>query len=78
MERPGGARGLPRRRRPRGLSRAAPQLNVLQLAFPVQIAIGLAALIASLPLIATVLQNWTDGYDAMLGAVLGALGGGGG
>lgn len=60
------------------LGRAAPQLNILQLAFPVQIAIGLAALLASLPLIGAVLQGWTATYDSSVGGVLRALGGGGG
>ena len=58
------------------LSRAAPQLNILQLAFPVQIAIGLATLIASLPLIASVLQGWTGSFDGLLERVLGSLAGG--
>jgi flagellar biosynthetic protein FliR len=58
------------------LSRAAPQLNILQLAFPIQIAIGLLTLLASLPLIAAVLQGWTGMYDGMVGGVLRALGGG--
>lgn len=58
------------------LSRAAPQLNILQLAFPIQIAIGLATLCATIPLIAAVLSDWTGGYDAMVGGVLRAFGGG--
>jgi flagellar biosynthetic protein FliR len=58
------------------LSRAAPQLNILQLAFPIQIAIGLLTLLASLPLIAAVLQGWTGTYDGMVGGVLRAFGGG--
>jgi flagellar biosynthetic protein FliR len=58
------------------LSRAAPQLNILQLAFPVQIAIGLLTLLASIPVIATVLGEWAGTYDGLLGGVLRALGGG--
>jgi flagellar biosynthetic protein FliR len=58
------------------LSRAAPQLNILQLAFPIQIAIGLLTLLASLPLIAAVGQGWTGMYDGMVGGVLQAFGGG--
>jgi flagellar biosynthetic protein FliR len=34
------------------LSRAAPQLNILQLAFPVQILVGLSALVVSVPVVA--------------------------
>ena len=55
------------------LSRAAPQLNILQLAFPIQIAIGLAALAASIPLIATFFTGWTGAYDGIVGRVLEAL-----
>ena len=57
------------------LSRAAPQLNILQLAFPVQIAIGLVTLFASIPMIAAVLGGWSGAYDGMLDGVLRALGG---
>ena len=52
------------------LSRAAPQLNILQLAFPIQIAIGLVTLLASLPLMAAVLGNWAGTFDDMVGGVL--------
>ena len=48
------------------LSRAAPALNILSLAFPVQIAVGLFALMAALPLIALLVANWATGYDGML------------
>ena len=58
------------------LSRAAPQLNILQLAFPVQIAIGLVTLAAAVPVIAAVLSGWSATYDTMLDGVLRALGGG--
>ena len=58
------------------LSRAAPQLNVLAVAFPVQIAIGLFTLFASLSLIATFFGGWTGTYDAMLDRVFGAMLGG--
>jgi flagellar biosynthetic protein FliR len=57
------------------LSRAAPQLNVLSVAFPIQIGVGLFVLAASLPLIATVLTNWQTGYDGMLTSVFRAFGG---
>ena len=58
------------------LSRAAPQLNVLSVAFPVQIGLGLLALFASLPLIATFFTDWASTYDGMVGGVLRVLGGG--
>ncbi|MBV9880919.1 MAG: flagellar biosynthetic protein FliR [Gemmatirosa sp.] len=40
------------------LSRAAPQLNVLTVAFPLQIGIGLVAIVASLAFIATWMTGW--------------------
>lgn len=55
------------------LSRAAPQLNVLSVAFPIQIAIGLFALMAALPFIATFFTGWEAGYDGMLERMLGVL-----
>lgn len=55
------------------LSKAAPQLNVLQVAFPIQIAIGLAALAASIPLVATFFAGWTGPYDGLVGRVLEAM-----
>lgn len=58
------------------LSRAAPQLNVLSVAFPLQIGIGLFALAAALPLIATFFTGWAGAYDGMVGGVLRVLGGG--
>lgn len=48
------------------LGRAAPQLNVLWVSFPVQIAVGLVALIAALPGIGRFLGGWTGVYDGML------------
>ncbi|MDQ6827716.1 MAG: flagellar biosynthetic protein FliR [Gemmatimonadota bacterium] len=55
------------------LSRAAPQLNVLALAFPIQIGLGLFALAASLPYIAAYFINWQTDYDVMLTTVFRAL-----
>ncbi len=46
--------------------RAAPQLNLLTLAFPIQIMLGLAALAASLPLIG----RWLAGWDGVYGGLL--------
>jgi flagellar biosynthetic protein FliR len=48
------------------LGRAAPQLNVLWVSFPVQIAVGLLALIAALPAIGRFLAGWAGVYDGML------------
>jgi flagellar biosynthesis protein FliR len=58
------------------LGRAAPQLNVLQVAFPVQIGVGLLALTASIPLIATFFNGWAGEYDGLLTRLFGALHGG--
>lgn len=60
------------------LSRIAPQLNVLSVAFPVQIGLGLLALAASIPLISVFFSGWAGFYDASLTQLLGALAGGGG
>lgn len=59
------------------MGRAAPQLNVLAVAFPVQIGLGLLALFAALPLIATYFINWEPSYDAALTRVFSAFAGGG-
>jgi flagellar biosynthetic protein FliR len=48
------------------LSRAAPQLNILSLAFPVQIGLGLFAFGAALPMIALWFQGWDTAYDGVL------------
>ena len=55
------------------LSRAAPQLNVLSVAFPIQIGIGLFALFGALPYLATFFTGWEPGYDAMLERMLGVM-----
>ena len=54
-------------------ARVAPQLSILQLAFPIQIAIGLLTLLASLPLVAATLGGWSGTYDGMVGGVLRVL-----
>jgi flagellar biosynthesis protein FliR len=59
------------------LGRAAPQLNVLALAFPIQIGLGLLVLASTLPLIGTFFLGWTAIYDGMLGQVLAAFTAGG-
>ncbi|MEO6445746.1 MAG: flagellar biosynthetic protein FliR [Gemmatimonadaceae bacterium] len=58
------------------LSRAAPQLQILQLAFPVQIIVGLGTLIATLPFIASWFLGWESVYDGMLTRAMTALTGG--
>lgn len=60
------------------LSRIAPQLNVLSVAFPIQIGLGLFAFAASIPLIAVFFSNWTSFYDGTLTHLLGAFATGGG
>lgn len=40
------------------LTRAAPQINVLTVAFPIQIALGLVALVASLAFVGTFMTGW--------------------
>jgi flagellar biosynthetic protein FliR len=59
------------------LSRAAPQLNILQLAFPVQILVGLSALIVSIPVLGAWFLGWDAAYDGIVGRVFSALVGGG-
>jgi len=58
------------------LSRAAPQLNILSVAFPLQIGVGLFALACSLPLLATHFGTWAGSYDTLLTGLLGAFTGG--
>jgi flagellar biosynthetic protein FliR len=48
------------------LGRAAPQLNVLTVAFPLQITIGLFALLAALPAMARFFEGWSGTYDGMM------------
>lgn len=60
------------------LTRAAPQLNILSIAFPIQIAIGLFAFAASIPAIGTFYLGWNDVYSGMIGVVLQSFGAGGG
>lgn len=59
------------------LGRAAPQLNVLSVAFPVQIGLGLVAFGLSIPFLAYALGGWRAGYDGILTNVLGAFARGG-
>ncbi|HLU24489.1 MAG: hypothetical protein DIU79_07255 [Actinobacteria bacterium] len=58
------------------LARAVPQMNMLMVAFPVQIGIGLLTLAVALPLIGTTFLLWPDAYEAMVTRILDALIGG--
>jgi flagellar biosynthetic protein FliR len=55
------------------LGRAAPQLNILSVAFPVQIMLGLITLAASIPAIGHLLAGWASINDSMLGPIVRAL-----
>jgi flagellar biosynthetic protein FliR len=60
------------------LTRAAPQLNILSIAFPIQIAAGLFAFAASIPAIGTFYLGWDGVYADLVGNVMAAFGGAGG
>ena len=54
------------------LGRAAPQLNVLSVAFPIQILAGLAALAAAVPAMAYFFGGWDSAYHGLVSrAVMG-------
>ena len=55
------------------LGRAAPSLNILSVAFPIQIGIGLVALAASIPFIGAFYHGWTGVYTDTLDRVFSAL-----
>ena len=55
------------------LARVAPKLNMLALAFPLQIAVGILLLGASLPMIAAQLVGWTEVYGTGLDRIFGAM-----
>ena len=55
------------------LARTVPQLNVLMVAFPVQIGVGLFVLAGTLPLIAGAFGAWPDTYGQMAGELLRAF-----
>lgn len=55
------------------LGRAAAQLNLLTVSFPVQIAVGLFAFAAALPAIARTLGSWTTLYRDMIDHIGGGL-----
>lgn len=58
------------------LSRAAPQLNILSVAFPIQIGIGLIALSATIPFVGQFYHGWSGVYNNTLDHVFSALVGG--
>jgi flagellar biosynthesis protein FliR len=55
------------------LSRAVPQLNLMNMAFPVQITVGLVALAASLPFLGVVSSGWGEQVRTMGNDVISAL-----
>ncbi|MGQ0766205.1 MAG: flagellar biosynthetic protein FliR [Gemmatimonadota bacterium] len=55
------------------LSRAAPQLNIIALAFPVQILIGLMTLVALIPVLGTLFLSWESVYDGFVTQALPGL-----
>ena len=55
------------------LSKAAPQFNVLMVAFPVQIGVGLVTLGLALPVVATFVATWPALYEGVVAGLLEAL-----
>ena len=55
------------------LSRAAPQLNVLSVAFPLQIGLGLFVVATALPVMAGHFTDWSRSYDAVLNRLFSTL-----
>ena len=55
------------------LSRVAPSLNVLNIAFPLQIAFGLLALVASLTFVATWMTGWGTTFAGQIESVFRAF-----
>lgn len=58
------------------LGRAVPQMNLLMVAFPVQIAVGLLAIAAVIPIIGTLMGAWAFDFEYDLSRVLDLLVGG--
>lgn len=56
------------------LGRVAPQLNILMVAFPVQIGVGIFTLAFTVPLIATYFVSWPSAYESVLSRILSAFG----
>ena len=59
------------------LTRAAPQLNVLSVAFPLQIGVGLFVLAMAVPFIAGTFSHWSADYDVLITRMIGPLASGG-
>ena len=55
------------------LTRAAPQLNVFSVAFPLQIALGLAAFVSALAFVATWMVGWGGEYAGVVERVVQAM-----
>lgn len=55
------------------VARAAPQLQVMAVAFPLQAGLGLLVLGTAMPFLASSLTGWSGGYDAAVDRVLAAL-----
>lgn len=56
------------------LGRVAPQLNILMVAFPVQIGVGVFTLAFAVPLLATYFISWPAEYESVLSGLLSAFG----
>ncbi|MEP6779132.1 MAG: flagellar biosynthetic protein FliR, partial [Gemmatimonadaceae bacterium] len=50
------------------LGRAAPKLQVMSVAFPLQIGVGLLTLAGSMALIVQMMSNWTPGFGRTIEA----------
>jgi flagellar biosynthesis protein FliR len=59
------------------LAKSAPQLQVMSVSHPLQTGLGLFALGAALPFVASSLNGWESGYDAFMDRALSALAPGG-
>jgi flagellar biosynthesis protein FliR len=57
------------------LTRAAPQLNILSVAFPIQIGVGLVAFAATIPVMSLFFNGWQAFYNNTLMHTVGALAG---
>lgn len=55
------------------VARTVPQLNVLMVAFPLQIALGLFTLAVSLPLVGTFFSQWEPNYLNLMERLFGGL-----
>jgi flagellar biosynthetic protein FliR len=50
------------------LGRAAPQLNIMSVAFPLQIGMGLLTFAGSLAIVVHAISDWTPGFGSTLEA----------